>query len=102
MAAENPRMSAQTLRILDALSGPRAELAGADISRQTGLGPGTVYPVLYRLERADWLGSRWEVEDPATLGRPRQKFYWLTPLGCRNARTAARNLEPAIRRLAWG
>src|SRR5690349_16709836 len=55
-----PRMSAQTLKVLGSLlSDPRDELSGADIARLTDLPSGTLYPILLRLEGAKWLSSRW-------------------------------------------
>ena len=42
-----------------------------------GITDGTLYPVLYRLERAGWVDVRWET--PAR-GVPR-KYYRLTPAG---------------------
>jgi PadR family transcriptional regulator, regulatory protein PadR len=95
-------MSAQTLKVLGALLlAPRDELPGAEISRATKMGSGTLYPILFRLERAGWLESRWETEDPKALGRPRRRFYRVTPLGARSARAAVKDLEPAFGKLAW-
>ena len=95
-------MSAQTLKVLGALLvSPQVDLPGADIARATKLGSGTIYPILLRLERAGWLESRWEVEDPKALGRPRRRFYRVTGLGARSARTAVRELEPSFGRLTW-
>lgn len=56
---------------------------------------GTLYKALDRLERAGYLGSRWE--DPqlaADAGRPRRRFYRLTLDGetaLAEARSAARD-----------
>lgn len=101
MGAE-PRISAQTLRVLATLmSSPRDELAGAEIGREAKLASGSLYPILDRLERAGWLASRWEVEDPHALGRPRRRYYRVTALGAAKAREAFRPLEPAIRRFGW-
>ncbi|WP_158370240.1 PadR family transcriptional regulator [Cellulosimicrobium cellulans] len=39
--------------------------------------PGTVYPLLARLEKAGLVGSRWG----EAVGGPPRKYYWLTPDG---------------------
>jgi len=66
------------------------------------LSPGTLYPILFRLERAGWLESRWEEDHPRVLGRPRRRFYQVTGVGARNARAAVKDLESAFRKVAWG
>ena len=94
-------MSAQTLKVLCAFAAnSRDELPGVEIMRETRLSPGTVYPILARLERAGWLLSRWECEEPAALGRPRRRFYRITALGSRNAREALSDLQPLLGRVA--
>ena len=96
-------MSSQTLKVLGALcSSPRDELSGADIARLTNLHSGTLYPILLRLERAEWLRSRWESGDPSELGRPRRRFYRVTALGAKRTREALRELRPIFRRFVWG
>lgn len=52
---------------------------GFTICRETGLGPGTVYPVLERLREAGWIGTQVEEQPPA--GRPPRTFYHLTLRG---------------------
>ena len=104
MKKDQPRLSGPTLKVLGAfLSAPRDELSGADLARYApSLGPSTLYPLLQRLERAGWLDSRWETEDPTALGRPRRRYYHLTGLGAGHARAAFRELAPAFREVAWG
>jgi len=101
--SHEPRLSHQTLRVLAALltDDHRGELSGAQLSRETGLASGSLYPMLARLEDAGWLSSRWETEDPRALGRPRRRFYRVTGLGAAKAQAALKPLEPAIRRLSW-
>jgi PadR family transcriptional regulator, regulatory protein PadR len=77
------------------------ELSGAEISRETRLASGTLYPMLMRLEQCGWLTSRWEIEDPQVLGRPRRRYYRVTGVGETRARASARELEPVVGRLAW-
>ena len=80
-----------TLAILRAIQSDRRY--GADIMEATGLGGGTVYKTLGRLERRGWIEGRWE--DPAVAEaekRPRRRFYELTPAG-------AAGTEEALRRV---
>ncbi len=50
-----------------------------DMCQQTGLRSGTAYPSLVRLESRGWITSGWE--DPPPSGRPRRRWYALTPAG---------------------
>lgn len=100
--ANEPRMTAQTLKVLGAfLASGNNELSGAEIGREAKLASGTLYPILIRLEDASWLESRWEDGDPQVMGRPRKRFYRITGLGESKARTAFNELSPVIGRLAW-
>jgi PadR family transcriptional regulator PadR len=95
-------MTSQTLRVFSAIMGAGGrELSGAEISRETRLASGTLYPMLMRLEQCGWLTSRWEIEDPQVLGRPRRRYYRVTGVGETRARASARELEPVVGRLAW-
>ena len=87
MAERDPRMSGPTLKVLKLyLTTPRADRSGADISKATGIGAGTLYPLLARLEEAGWMESDWEAVDPSEVGRPRKRYYHLTGLGQTRAR----------------
>jgi DNA-binding PadR family transcriptional regulator len=57
------------------------QLYGARISQITNLDPGTVQPILARLERIGWAESRFEQVDPRAAGRPRRRYYRLTRKG---------------------
>jgi DNA-binding PadR family transcriptional regulator len=83
------------------MSSPRDGISGAEISRTTKLASGTLYPILLRLERACWLESWWEHEAPQELGRPRRRFYRVTALGAKKASAALRDIQTALRGLAW-
>ena len=50
---------------------------------------------------AGWLASRWENEDPHTLGRPRRRFYRITPLGQEQSRNEAARQAQIFGDLAW-
>lgn len=95
-------MTTQTLRVLGAFTAAQPdELSGAEITKRTGLRSGTLYPILARLEQAEWLESKWEEGDPHELGRPRRRFYQLTGFGVKGARAAYRELSEVIGGLAW-
>jgi|HubBroStandDraft_3_1064219.scaffolds.fasta_scaffold484676_2 PadR family transcriptional regulator PadR len=76
-------------------------IAGADISKETGIPSGTLYPILFRLEQARWITSEWENVDPSQVGRPRKRLYTLTPLGHRESRKAFDRLVPSNGRIVW-
>jgi PadR family transcriptional regulator, regulatory protein PadR len=62
---------------------------GLQISKQAGLEPGTLYPVMARLEGVGWVQSRWEDPDLSIRdGRPRRRYYQLTTDGAEQARQA--------------
>jgi PadR family transcriptional regulator, regulatory protein PadR len=83
------RMSLQTLRVLEVfLDAPADELSGADVIKRSGIASGTLYPILFRLESAGWFVSRWEDIDPGVAGRPRRRFYRVTPTGLQCASNA--------------
>ena len=95
------RLSHQGLRVLRAFldafnEDVRAELAGADIMRVARVSSGTLYPILLRFEKAGLFESRWEEETPASLGRPRRRFYRLTHAGVQVAQDALGELSPPI------
>ncbi len=70
---------------------------GYDISRETGLASGTLYPILGRLADRGLLETRWE-ESPLD-GRPRRHLYRLTAAGAaRAAEVLAAEARPATRR----
>ena len=80
----NLRSSAQTLQVLaDFLQQPKDWKYGYDISRNTGLKSGTLYPILMRLEAHAILATRWEQTEP---GKPPRHMYRLTADGLRYAR----------------
>jgi PadR family transcriptional regulator PadR len=55
------------------------------LSQETGLAPGTVLPILTRLEEEGWLEARWEEIVAADTRRPR-RLYRLTESGAREGR----------------
>jgi PadR family transcriptional regulator PadR len=78
------RLSPQTLQVLDAfLDGPKDWQYGYDISRNTGLKSGTLYPILMRLAERKLLETSWETSE---IGKPPRHLYRLTLDGMRFVR----------------
>ena len=82
------RDSAQTRLVFRALrAGGQTWRYGYDIALETGLPPGTLYPILGRLTDRGLLESQWE-QDPPT-GRPRRHLYQLSAEGAIHAANLA-------------
>lgn len=65
---------------------------GYDLSRETGLKSGTLYPLLMRFAERGWVEARWaEAETP---GRPPRHLYRLTVEGQRIAAGEGPALRP--------
>jgi PadR family transcriptional regulator, regulatory protein PadR len=99
------RISHQTKRVLVAfLDAPEEETYGFALSQATGLGAGTLYPVLQRLLAEGWLESRWEDIDQRAEGRRRRRYYKLTSSGRARAEAAVRDEGAGLRTLipGWG
>jgi PadR family transcriptional regulator, regulatory protein PadR len=70
------RCSAQALAVMSALAGePAAWRHGYDLAAETGLRPGTLYPVLVWLADQQLVAARW------SGGEPRRHQYRLTAAG---------------------
>lgn len=83
------RMTLQTQMVLRALlRNPSREMYGRELSQETGLMPGTVHPILFRLENEGWVASRQEEVDPHIAGRPARRYYNLTADGAQRASRA--------------
>jgi len=75
------------------LNNSRTWRHGYDLSKETGLGSGTLYPLLMRLSEQGLLESRWQnAERP---GLPPRHIYRLTVTGLAIARDSARAEETA-------
>ena len=68
------------------LERPASWLYGYELSRDTGLKSGTLYPILIRLERHKLLEARWVVTEN---GVPPRHTYRLTSAGMELARAEA-------------
>jgi PadR family transcriptional regulator len=96
------RLTQPALKVLRTLlDTPRERRSGADLSKATGVGAGTLYPLLARLEGVGWVISKWESVDPSKVGRPRRRFYLLTGLGKAKCRNALAELQFNSARLVW-
>jgi PadR family transcriptional regulator, regulatory protein PadR len=85
--ARRANTSRQTLLLFRSFLERRGDWRyGYDLSRETGLKSGTLYPALMRLEEQGLLETRWE--DPAQRGRPPRHMYRLNGAGAVAAKNA--------------
>jgi PadR family transcriptional regulator PadR len=79
------KCSRQTLVVLaDSIKQPRTWKHGYELSKDTGLKSGTLYPILVRLSEKGFLDSRWQQAERS--GRPPRHVYRLTATGLALAR----------------
>lgn len=82
---EDLRVTGPLLKTIEAfLVEPTGKFWGFDLMKATGLGSGTLYPLLARLESLGWLDSGWS--EPSEPGKPARRYYQLTTSGVENAR----------------
>ena len=95
--ARSPNRSPQTRQLFAVMSRqPRIWQYGYELSKQTGLKSGTLYPLLIRLSDQGLLESQWQ--EPERPGKPPRHAYKLTPNGLAFARTiAAPSTRSAVR-----
>jgi PadR family transcriptional regulator PadR len=70
---------------------------GYQLHRDAALKGGSLYPILDRLEREEWITGEWE-EPGVAAGQPPRRYYRLTGAG----ETAAREALVSRRVLGWG
>jgi DNA-binding PadR family transcriptional regulator len=76
----DPALSFTGLFVLQAVA--QGHRFGFDIMEITALPSGTIYPALRRLEALQLVTSGWEKDGTARReGRPRRRYYELTPAG---------------------
>lgn len=94
---------ARVLRVF--LEDPVVPRYGFDLMERTGLPSGSLYPILARLERAEWILGAKENIDPHAEGRPPRRYFTLTGLGEKVAQRRlaelAQEFAPASRP-EWG
>jgi PadR family transcriptional regulator, regulatory protein PadR len=89
------RMTGPVLKVLrELISSNQEGISGADIGRATRLASGTLYPILFRLEKSGWVQSKWERVEPSLVKRPRRRLYRLTRTGEVAAQSSFRELLP--------
>jgi PadR family transcriptional regulator, regulatory protein PadR len=77
--------SRQTRDLLETLlASPRVWRHGYELSKETGLKSGTLYPLLMRLSDQGFLDSKWQ--EPTGAGRPPRHIYRLNSRGVAFAR----------------
>jgi len=92
-----PRLSPQTLLLLESfVARPTAWRYGYELSRETGLKSGTLYPILMRLAKYGLLETKWVTTED---GVPPRHTYRLTPKGTELAR-AQQATSPSAARAA--
>ena len=80
--SRNRALGAATVAILKAIQ--QGHRFGLDIMDATGFPSGTVYPTLARMEGRHYVESEWESAAAAKAdGRPRRRYYRVTPEGAR-------------------
>jgi PadR family transcriptional regulator, regulatory protein PadR len=79
-----PRISRETLLVLEKfVACPTDWRYGYELSRETGLKSGTLYPILMRLEKYGLMEAQWVATQD---GVPPRHTYRLTPSGLELAR----------------
>lgn len=85
-----PNSSRQTCALLAVLlSRSKAWRHGYDLSKETGIKSGTLYPLLVRLSKQDLLEACWQ--DAGRSGLPPRHCYKLTASGLALAQEQARS-----------
>lgn len=93
--SEEPRVSTDMLKVLGTmLEDQIAWHYGLRLAKDAKIAPGTIYPMLARLEKAGWLESKWEKSGPDNEGRPRRRLYRLTGAG---EQVASEKLDEIVR-----
>lgn len=95
-------MTRTTLAVLEAFldAGEGGRLYGLQIMKKAGIASGTLYPILDRLEDADWIEGQWEA--PEEPGRPARRYYALTGVGIKEASKAVSTTRQAQRNRRHG
>jgi PadR family transcriptional regulator, regulatory protein PadR len=89
-------MTRQTLALIRALMSHASEWTyGYDLSRESGLKSGTLYPMLIRFAGRGWLESEWRHEE----GEKPRHMYRLTAHGRSGARLAISEAKVVAGRL---
>jgi len=87
--------TARLLRVF--LEDPQQPRYGMQLMKQACLSSGSLYPILARLERAEWIVGQAEDIDPQKEGRPARRYYTMTSEGVREARLELAELSEQFR-----
>lgn len=90
------RVTDATLDVLEALMGPDDGLFGYKVAERAARKTGVIYPILERLEAADWVDSEWERAERGERGA-RRRFYRLSPGGLSAAQHLLLECRGAVR-----
>lgn len=91
-------MTWPTRHVLAALAtDPTGQHYGLDLARRAALRPGTIYPILARLEGRGWITGEWEKISPSIEGRRPRRYYRLTAAGFERAREAQAELSAIVK-----
>ena len=97
------KRSHQTRLILQVLlDAPVDESYGLEVVRASGVGAGTCYAVLRRLEDEGLLDAWWEDLDPRSAGRPPRRYYRLNANGHKAALQETETDRDALQHLTPG
>jgi PadR family transcriptional regulator PadR len=92
---KTPRLSPQTLRVLERfIEHPTAWRYGYELSRETGLKSGTLYPILMRLAKFSLLETKWVTTED---GVPPRHTYRLSSDGMELVRATFANSRSALK-----
>ncbi len=92
-----PNTSPQTRDLLGVmLRKPRSWHYGYELTAETGLSSGTLYPLLMRLSDQQLLESKWQ--EPERPGKPPRHVYRLTSEGLAFSRALTEHRRPAAAR----
>lgn len=99
------RVTAPTLDVVQVLLGSADPIWGLALAKAVERAPGTVYPILSRLEELGWIVGDWEGESDHS--GPRRRYYRLTEEGRAEAAAlvaarARRVVSAPTPRLAFG
>lgn len=96
--ASNIRVTVNVAKVLRAfLEDPDEPRFGYDLMKTTGMSSGAMYPVLARLEIAEWITGSFEDIDSKVAGRPARRFYRFTPEGKERGQMALAELHEQTR-----
>jgi len=93
---KTPRISRETHLVLERFLERATDWRyGYELSRETGLKSGTLYPILMRLEKHKLLEAQWITTED---GVPPRHTYRLTPNGLELARSRVRGMAGSQKR----